>query len=267
MKHMDRNETNRDTAIAAAEDRTTEGGNNGMEKMNEAWHADCFGGAAQERIGMEHDGTNTDMEHDDTNTDKEQNTNGKNVVLLSQEEIDMEMTVHEGLVRRLADRIAGGCGAEVDDDLLQEARIGLWKGLRRFDKARGLQQSTYVAWWIRRGIFRELEQRRRYTRFFTASLQDPVGEDGDATLGDLYANTQAADPAEESGWEDEREAVRERMETLRPGDRETLELYYGLRDGTPRTLKEVGRLRGVSTTRVHKIICRARDRLTPPPAA
>ena len=258
MEHFERNETNRIHAGAGSNGHAPKGGAPIAEAENGTWHADCFEGAAQE-------GSN--MEHDTNNTDKEQNTNDENKVLLTEEEIDEGMKAHEGLVRHLAGRMAGARGGEADDDLLQEGRVGLWEGLRRFDKARCMQQSTYVGWWIRRNILRELERRRRYGGFFAASLQDPVGEDGETTRGDLYADTQAADPAEETDWEEALEGVRERMATLRPGDREAVELYFGLKDGTPRTYKEVAESRGYSTTRAHKVVRRALDGLTPPPAA
>lgn len=194
------------------------------------------------------------------------NQNETGTVLLSEEEIDEGMKAHEWLVRHLACRIAGGSGAQADDDLLQEGRIGLWEGLKRYDKARGNRQSTYVAWWIRRGILRELERRRRYAGLFTESLQDPVGEDG-ATREDLYADTLAADPGDEAEREEALAEVRERMATLRGGDREAVELYYGLKDGKNRTLRDVAKLRGVSTTMVHKVLNRALDGLRPQPAA
>ncbi len=257
MEHHERKETNHVTADAAVADATPKGGDAVVEGKDGTWHADCFEGAARE-------GSN--MEHDTNDTDKEKNTNDKDKVLLSKEEIDEGMKAHEGLVRHLAGRIAEGSGAKADDDLLQEGRMGLWEGLKRFDKARGNRQSTYVAWWIRRGILRELERRRRYSGFFTESLQDPVGEDG-ATRADLYADTLAADPGDEAEREEVWAEVRERMAALRVGDREAVELYYGLKDGKPRTLRDVAEIRDCSVPMAHKVVRRALDGLRPPPAA
>ena len=187
-------------------------------------------------------------------------------VLLTEEEINEGMNAHEGLVHALAERLAGACGGEADDDLLQAGRMGLWDGLKRYDKSRGTKQTTYVAWWVRRGILRELEKRRKYAALFPASLQDPVGEDG-ATRGDLYADTLAAVPGDEAEREDAWAEVRERLATLRAGDREAVELYYGLKVGKPRTLRDVAEIRDCSVPMAHKVVRRALDGLRPPPAA
>lgn len=196
------------------------------------------------------------------------NQNENATVLLTEEEINEGMKAHEGLVRTMAARLAAAWGKKVDDDLLQAGRMGLWDGLKRYDKSRGTKQTTYVAWWVRRGILCELEKRRRYAAFFPASLQDPAGDEGGATLADLHADNLVADPGDEAGWEEMREAVLRRLATLRAGDRETVELHYGLKDGIPRTLKEIAAKRGVSTTRVHKVLHRALAALRPPaPAA
>lgn len=196
------------------------------------------------------------------------NQNENATVLLTEEEIDEGMNAHEGLVHAIAARLAGACGGEADDDLLQAGRMGLWDGLKRYDKSRGAKQTTYVAWWVRRGILRELEKRRKYAALFPASLQDPVDEEGGATLGDFYAGNLAADPGDDAAREEQLEAVRKRMKTLSPRERETVEFHYGLADGVPRTLKEIAALRGVSTTMVHKVLRRALAALRPPaPAA
>ena len=196
------------------------------------------------------------------------NQNENATVLLTEEEINEGMNAHEGLVHALAERLASACGGEADDDLLQAGRMGLWDGLKRYDKSRGTKQTTYVAWWVRRGLLRELERRRKYEDFFPASLQNPVDEEGGATLGDFYAGNLAADPGDDAAREEELEAVRERMKTLSPRERETVELHYGLADGVPLALKEIAARQGVSTTMVHKVLRRALAALrSPAPAA
>lgn len=195
------------------------------------------------------------------------NQNENATVLLAEEEINEGMKTHEGLVHTMATRLAGARGQEADDDLLQAGRIGLWEGLKRYDKSRGVRQTTYVGFWVRRGILRELEKRRKYADFFPASLQDPAGGEGDTTLADLHADRLAADPGDEAGREEMREAVLRRLAALRPVDRETVELHYGLADGIPRTLKEIATKRGVSTARVHRVLHRALAALRPPATA
>ena len=196
------------------------------------------------------------------------NQNAETAVLLTKEEINEGMKAHEGLVRTMAARLAGAWDKEADDDLLQAGRIGLWEGLRRYDKSRGVRQTTYAGFWVRRGILRELESRRKYADLFPASLQDPAGDEGEATLADLHADALVADPGDEAEREEMQEAVLQRLAALRPVDRETVELHYGLRDGIPRTLREIAAKRGVSTARVHKVLHLALAALRPPaPAA
>ena len=61
------------------------------------------------------------------------------------------VTAHRSLALAAAKR-AGGRGREIDDDILQQANIGLLKAADRFDPDRGFRFSTYAKWWIRAEI-------------------------------------------------------------------------------------------------------------------
>ena len=61
------------------------------------------------------------------------------------------ITAHRALALAAAAR-ASGRGAETDDDLIQQAQMGLLKAADRFDPDRGVRFSTYAAWWIRSEI-------------------------------------------------------------------------------------------------------------------
>ncbi len=61
------------------------------------------------------------------------------------------VTAHRALAVSVARR-AGGAGCAPDDDIVQQANIGLLKAAERFDPDRGFRFSTYAAWWIRAEI-------------------------------------------------------------------------------------------------------------------
>ena len=96
------------------------------------------------------------------------------------------------------------------------------------------------------------------------SLDLPVGEDGEAFLGDLVEDRDA--PALEDAVSESllREQLVEALEAL--GDREStvLRLRYGLDDGHPQTLEEVGRVFGVTRERIRQIEARAIRKLRQP---
>ncbi|WP_371060033.1 sigma-70 family RNA polymerase sigma factor [Rhodosalinus sp. 5P4] len=61
------------------------------------------------------------------------------------------VTAHRALAVSVARR-AGGAGRAPDEDIVQQANIGLLKAAERFDPDRGFRFSTYAAWWIRAEI-------------------------------------------------------------------------------------------------------------------
>jgi RNA polymerase primary sigma factor len=87
----------------------------------------------------------------------------------------------------------------------------------------------------------------------STSLQRRVGEDGDALLGDLIEDKDAISPSEEVGEISRREEVTLALDLLTPRERRVLKLRYGLEDGRPRTLEEVGQTLGVTRERIRQI--------------
>lgn len=74
-----------------------------------------------------------------------------------------------------------------DDDYIQEGMIGLWKALRKFDPSRGVKFSTFAVVCILGEIRSHI--RREMRRLPTYSLDFPITEEGDYTLGDtLYSD-------------------------------------------------------------------------------
>ena len=101
-----------------------------------------------------------------------------------------------------------------------------------------------------------IEEMREASRV-VASLDRPVGEDGDASLGDLLPSEGAA-PAEEVEVVLREQAVRETVAARPEREREVIKLRYGLNgDQHPQPLTTVGRKLGVSPERVRQIEERA----------
>ena len=85
------------------------------------------------------------------------------------------------------------------------------------------------------------------------SLDLPVGEDQDATLGSLMPDPAAPDPQVSSEVADLRARVVEALRPLPERERVILELRYGLRDGEPRPLAEIGKIVHLSRDRVGQL--------------
>jgi RNA polymerase primary sigma factor len=95
----------------------------------------------------------------------------------------------------------------------------------------------------------------------SVSLNQAVG-DGDAELGDLFADDSAEDPIELAGLSLERDRLRDALAQLEERERRLLELRFGLGDVEyPRSLEDIGRELGLSRERVRKIEANALKRL------
>lgn len=96
------------------------------------------------------------------------------------------------------------------------------------------------------------------------SLDLPVGEDADATLGDLLPDESSLTPNEFAFRQVTREEVAKVLGTLPPREEQVLKLRYGLEDGQSRTLEEVGALLGKTRERARQIEASALRRLRHP---
>ena len=85
------------------------------------------------------------------------------------------------------------------------------------------------------------------------SLETPVSEPNQGQLSDLLADLSAASPFDELDEHLEREEVMELLGHLRETERETLILRFGLRDGVPRTLEEIGTEFSLTRERIRQI--------------
>ncbi|MFJ8624194.1 RNA polymerase sigma factor [Kitasatospora sp. NPDC093550] len=85
------------------------------------------------------------------------------------------------------------------------------------------------------------------------SLHTPVGEEDDVALGDLIEDADAASPAESATFLLLRQHLDAVLATLGDRERQVVQLRYGLDDGRPRTLEEIGALFGVTRERIRQI--------------
>ncbi|MFI6145569.1 RNA polymerase sigma factor [Streptomyces sp. NPDC051109] len=93
------------------------------------------------------------------------------------------------------------------------------------------------------------------------SLHAPVGEEDDVALGDLIEDGDAASPMESAAFFLLREHLEAVLSTLGERERKVVQLRYGLADGRPRTLEEIGRIFGVTRERIRQIESKTLNKL------
>ncbi|MFD3324723.1 RNA polymerase sigma factor [Streptomyces sp. NPDC058701] len=93
------------------------------------------------------------------------------------------------------------------------------------------------------------------------SLHSPVGEEDDVALGDLIEDGDAASPVESAAFFLLREHLEAVLSTLGERERKVVQLRYGLADGRPRTLEEIGRIFGVTRERIRQIESKTLNKL------
>jgi RNA polymerase primary sigma factor len=101
----------------------------------------------------------------------------------------------------------------------------------------------------------------------TVSLETPIGEEGDAHLGDFIEDRGALAPAEAASHQLLKEQVEAVLDSLTGRERRVLQLRFGLEDGRARTLEEVGKEFNVTRERIRQIEAKALRKLRHPSRA
>src|SRR5689334_17588211 len=174
-------------------------------------------------------------------------------------------------------------------DLIQEGNLGLEHAVDKFDWRRGFKFSTYATFWIRQAIGRALDQKGSLIRIpgdraaslrsalrqaggdvetldhanaelhrltTPVSLDKTIGDDGDATLGDLMANGDGT-PEDAVMTMVDSELLDELLGTLDARARYAVEARFGLLDGERKSFREVGEHLGVTAEAARRLVSRA----------
>jgi len=114
------------------------------------------------------------------------------------------------------------------------------------------------------GITEDEMKSLRHVNRQPLSIHDPIGGDSERALEDFLSDQRVVTPGEHSDARLLKERITEVLRSLAPREREVIELRYGLRDGTPRTLDEVARQYGITRERIRQIEARGLLKLRQP---
>lgn len=98
----------------------------------------------------------------------------------------------------------------------------------------------------------------------TVSLDTPVGEEEDSTLGTFIQDENAVSPADSASIMMLKEELMEVLATLTPREQKVIMLRYGIEDGHTRTLEDVGKEFSVTRERIRQIEAKALKKLRQP---
>jgi len=178
-------------------------------------------------------------------------------------------------------------------DLIQEGNLGLEHAVDKFDWRRGFKFSTYATFWIRQSIGRALDYKASLIRIpgdrsatlraalrqssgdsegldatnaelhrlsTPVSLDKSVGDDGEATLGDLVAHTDAT-PEEAIMAAVDSELLDQLLGMLDERARFAVEARFGLADGEKKSFREIGLQLGVTAEAARRLVNRSLEAL------
>jgi RNA polymerase primary sigma factor len=99
------------------------------------------------------------------------------------------------------------------------------------------------------------------------SLDTPIGEEDDSHLGDFISDDNITGPEDAASFTLLREQISRLLDTLTEREQRVLTMRFGLKDGRPRTLEEVGKEFNVTRERIRQIEAKALRKLRHPSRA
>jgi RNA polymerase primary sigma factor len=96
------------------------------------------------------------------------------------------------------------------------------------------------------------------------SLATPLGEDGDSEFGDLIEDSEAIQPGEAVSFTLLQEQLHSVLDTLSEREAGVVSMRFGLTDGQPKTLDEIGKVYGVTRERIRQIESKTMSKLRHP---
>jgi RNA polymerase primary sigma factor len=213
---------------------------------------------------------------------------GRHPLLTPDEQIALAQRIEQGDEDARAEMIAANLrlvvhwarryqGRGIDlTDLIQEGTFGLIRAVEKFDWRRGFKFSTYATWWIRQALQRAVQSKGRAIRLpedavaaesraeregepselrlprVVASLDQPLGIDASATLGDIVA-------ADENPIDDavtnvvSLEELGHAIERLPELERDVVRLRFGLTGEPPASLETTAKRLGIGVRRVRSV--------------
>ncbi|MBM7817249.1 RNA polymerase primary sigma factor [Brevibacterium paucivorans] len=96
------------------------------------------------------------------------------------------------------------------------------------------------------------------------SLHTPLGEDGDSEFGDLIEDSEAVVPADSVSFTLLQEQLHSVLDTLSEREAGVVSMRFGLNDGQPKTLDEIGKVYGVTRERIRQIESKTMAKLRHP---
>jgi RNA polymerase primary sigma factor len=143
------------------------------------------------------------------------------------------------------------------DDLLQEGRLGALTAARKFDASRGFKFLSFASHWIKQHMDRFVKNHSKNVRVpvhrfwehktYETSMDAPVGEDGDATFGDLMGVDESV--THDADTDDRAELLQAALAKLPERERGVLHARFF----EDKTLVEIGEQLGVSRERARQI--------------
>ncbi|MBR4399336.1 MAG: RNA polymerase sigma factor [Aeriscardovia sp.] len=109
----------------------------------------------------------------------------------------------------------------------------------------------------------KVEEVQKYGRE-PISLHTPLGEEGDSEFGDLIEDTDAISPQDAVAFSILQEEFRHVLGTLSSREAGVIKMRYGLEDGQPKTLDDIGRIYGVTRERIRQIESKTMSKLRHP---